>query len=102
MARYVIDNRPAPIDFGATGQARTVQNAKNLIMCHMGEVPYDRGRGFDPKRYHANMDVFRATLMEEIDRVLEWEPDATARSADAGMDENGEIVIRVEIDVTGE
>ena len=67
--RYTIDNRPGKIEFGATGMARTVQNAKNLILCRMGEVPFDRGRGFDPKKYHQNMELFRASLMEEIDRA---------------------------------
>ena len=100
--RYTIDNRPGKIEFGATGMARTVQNAKNLILCRMGEVPFDRGRGFDPKKYHQNMELFRASLMEEIDRVLIWEPDAEAVSAEANMDENGEIYIRVEIEVTDE
>lgn len=100
--RYTIDNRPGRIDFGATGMARTVQNAKNLLLCRMGEVPFDRGRGFDPKKYHRNLELFQAGLMEEIDRVLLWEPDAEAVSADASIDESGEIYIRVEIEVTDE
>ena len=102
MAKYVIDNTDAPINFGATGQERTVQNARNLLLCQMGEVPFDRGRGFDPKTIHRNMEVFRARLMEEIDRVLMWEPDATAKKAEAEMLEDGSVYIRVEIEVTGE
>ena len=44
MAQYQITNRPAPIDFECNSDIilRTIQNAKNLLMCRMGEVPYDQ------------------------------------------------------------
>ena len=38
MARYQIDNVAAPIDFQESDPVkRTLQNAKNLLMCRMGE-----------------------------------------------------------------
>ena len=47
MAQYQIDNVAAPINFQESDIVlRTLQNAKNLLMCQMGEVPYDRYRGF--------------------------------------------------------
>ena len=101
MARYIIDNQPAPIEFeiGDDIIARTVQNAKNLLMTQMGEVPYDRLRGFDPALYHMPLNDMRNALLPELDRVMLWEPDVEVVSATAEPDENGEIVITVEIDV---
>ena len=46
MALYQIDNVASPIDFQEDDLIkRTLQNAKNLLMCQMGEVPYGRYRG---------------------------------------------------------
>ncbi|MBQ9252238.1 MAG: hypothetical protein IJ188_06360 [Clostridia bacterium] len=101
MGRYVITNQPEDIEWGNSLYfvPRTIQNAKNLIMTQMGEVPYDRLRGFDPALYHLPMDKMRAALKPEIDRVLTWEPDATAEEVKAEMDEKGEILITVVIQV---
>jgi len=53
VAQYMIDNVAAPIDFQESDiLQRTLQNAKSLLMCKMGEVPYDRARGFDPSLFH--------------------------------------------------
>jgi len=101
MARYIIDNRPAPINFeiGNNIIARTVQNCKNLLMTKMGEVPYDRLRGFDPALYHLPIEDMRAALLPELDRVMLWEPDANVAEATAEMDENGEVLITCIIDI---
>ena len=42
--------------------------------------------------------------MREIDRLLEWEPDATAVSADARLDDDGQIIITcvIEVDIDSE
>ena len=50
MAQYIIDNQPAEIGFEIRNdnRSRILQNCKNLLMTRMGEVPYDRYRGFDP------------------------------------------------------
>lgn len=101
MARYVIDNRPEPLSF-ETGDniiARTVQNAKNLLMTQMGEVPYDRLRGFDPALYHLPIEDMRAALLPELDRVMMWEPDVNVVEATATINENGETLISCVIDV---
>ena len=79
--------------------ARTVQNAKNLLMIQMGEVPYDRLRGFDPALYHLPMEEMRMALLPELDRVMMWEPDVEVASATAKIDDNGEILITVVIEV---
>lgn len=102
MAKYTIDNRPGPIDFESNAdiQKRTMQNVKNLIMCRMGEVPYDRMRGINPGLFDLGIDEMNAQLLPEIDRVLGWEPDAEAVSATATLDENGDTVITVVVEVT--
>jgi len=60
MPKFLINNRPAAIAFESESLTdRTVQNAKNLLMTRMGEVPYDRLRGFDPALYDLPMPELR-------------------------------------------
>lgn len=101
MARFIITNRQEPVEFeiGDDLVARTVQNAKNLLMTQMGEVPFDRLRGFNPAMYHLPIEKLRAALLPELDRVMAWEPDAEVVSATAEENGNGEILISVEIEV---
>lgn len=101
MARFTINNIPAPIDFTCNNdlQKRTIQNCKNLMMCRMGEVPYDRRRGLNPAVYDMTMTELNEQLMPEIDRVLRWEPDANAISASAYRNENGETIITVTVEI---
>ncbi len=96
MAKYQIDNIPSPIDFQESDMVmRTLQNAKNLLLCRMGEVPYDRYRGFDPALFDLPIDEFRAALLPELDRVMMWEPDAEVEEAEATLLENGDVYIKV-------
>ena len=100
MARYRIDTIPAPIDFQATDPVRrTLQNAKNLLMTRMGEIPYDRFRGLDPRIFDLPAALMQERLMQEVDRVLMWEPDAEAVEAGFEMVGYGEVVIWVIIEV---
>lgn len=97
MGQYIITNQPEEINFeiGTDIVTRTIQNAKNLLMTQMGEVPFDRFRGFDPAIYHLPIDDLRMALMPELDRVMMWEPDVEVKKATAIKDANGEIVITV-------
>lgn len=102
MAYYEIDNRPVPIDFECGYSKiiqRTIQNAKNLLMTRMGEVPHDRYRGFDAALLDLPMDKLRAALLPELDRVMAWEPDVEVADAEALLDERGEIYIRVILEI---
>ena len=87
MAQYTITNLTEEIPFEDCKDEtwRVVQNAKNLIMTRMGELPYDRLRGFDMSLYNKPMEQFRAELPREIDRLLLWEPRAKLVSAEASM-----------------
>lgn len=101
MAYYTIDNRPSPIDFECNRsiRQRTIQNVKNLLMCRMGEIPYDRMRGLNPALFDMGLPEMNEQLMPEVDRVLGWEPDARAISAVAALDENGETAITVVVEI---
>lgn len=100
MARYQIDNMPSPINFQESDTLlRTIQNAKNLLMCRMGEVPYDRYRGFDASLFNLPMAQFRAELMPELDRVMEWEPDVEVVSATATLLDGGDVRIDVTLEI---
>lgn len=103
MAQYTITNEPYGIDFSLTNGndliRRTVQNAKNLLLCRMGEVPYDRYRGFDHGLFDLPQTEFDAALLPELDRVMLWEPDVEVVSAKATRQEDGSILIEAVIDV---
>ena len=100
MAIYEITDRPTDIDFECSDEAvkRTMQNAKNLLMCRMGEVPYDRLRGLNPKIYDMPLTKAREMLMPELDRVMLWEPNVEVVGATIGV-ENGETIIRCAIEI---
>ena len=101
MAKYQIDNVAAPINFQTQDIIlRTVQNAKNLLMCRMGEVPYDRLRGFDQRLYDLPIEELRQRLVPELDRVMAWEPDADVTDAEATLMPDGSVYIKCIIDVT--
>ena len=101
MAAFVINNRQAPIDFEIKESViqRVVQNAKNLLMTQMGEVPYDRYRGMNPALYDLPIKEMREALLPEMDRVMLWEPDVEVADAECSMDENGEILIVVTLEI---
>ncbi|MCE5343402.1 MAG: hypothetical protein LLF96_07455 [Eubacteriales bacterium] len=100
MALYKIDNKPAAITFETKGLIeRTVQNAKNLLMTHMGEVPYDRYRGFDPVCCDLPLPELKEALLAELDRVMLWEPDVSVQSADCTLDDDGNVVIEAALEI---
>lgn len=101
MARYTIDNRPAAINFECNDDIlmRTLQNCKNLLMCQMGEVPYDRMRGLNPAIFDLPMDKANEEITQEMDRVMGWEPDAEVVSASMSLDENGDTIIEVVLEI---
>ena len=101
MARYTITNRQSDIDFECDRYpvARTLQNCKNLLMCHMGEVPYDRLRGFNIRLLDMPIDVLNEALIEELDRVMAWEPDAEVVNGYAYLNSENETVIVCELEI---
>ena len=106
MAQYMITNQQEEIQFEnrKSDIARTVQNAKNLLMTRMGEVPYDRLRGFDPALLALPIGRLEEVLMQELDRVMAWEPDVNVVSAEAELIQavgtrDNDILITVIIDV---
>lgn len=102
MAIYEINNIPGPIDFECNDNPlrRTLQNAKNLLMLHMGELPYDRFRGFDQGLYHLPEGQIQALLQDEIARIMLWEPDVAAVvEATAQPNGAGEYVITAILEI---
>ena len=101
MAICEIDNLPAPVKFGGTNATleRTLQNAKNLLMTHMGEVPYDRYRGFNPALYDLPVTELKAKLLRELDRIMMWEPDVEVAYAECVADKLGNVIIRAGLEI---
>lgn len=101
MARYEINNLVEPIDFECDGDEvkRILQNAKNLLMCRKGEVPYDRQRGFDVSLFDLPMAQLEGLLVPELDRVMLWEPHVEVVSGRVRLDEDGRHVVTCVVDV---
>lgn len=100
MAQYQIDNIASPIDWQEQDAIkRTVQNAKNLLMCRMGEVPYERYMGFDPALFNKPIEEVRTELLVELDRVMMWEPDVEVVDAEATLMSSGELFIKCIIEI---
>ncbi len=100
MARYMITNEETPIEFECDSEtARTLQNAKNLLMTKRGEVPYDRNRGFDQSLFSLPMKQFEEELLPELDRVMLWEPNVNVVDASLQYDQEGNGVLSVTLEV---
>lgn len=100
MAQYQIDNIASPIDFQEDDVIlRAVQNAKNLLMCRMGEVPYDRYRGIDPALFDLPITELQTELLPELDRLMLWEPDVEVADAEATLLDDGSVYIKVILEV---
>ena len=100
MAQYQIDNIPSPINFQQDDLIlRTLQNAKNLLMCRMWEVPYERFCGLDPSIFDLPIDQMRTELLPELDRVMIYEPDVQVVDAEATLLEDGSTYIKVIVEV---
>lgn len=101
MAQYTITNREEAIQFECRNSAvlRTLQNAKNLLLTKMGEVPYDRLRGFDQKLYSLPLKQFSEEILPELDRVMLWEPDAEVVDASFEKDADGKMVLTVTLEI---
>ena len=102
MAQYEIDNLPTPIDFSEGDFiSRTLRNAKNLLMCRLGEVPFDRCRGFNGVLFDLPIEQLREELLPELDRCMLWEPDVEVVDATAELlpDGSTHITVVVEIDI---
>ena len=103
MAQYAIDNRPYPINWQESDPVqRTLQNAKNLLMTRMGEVPYDRYRGVDPAIFDLPLPMMKEQLLPELDRVMLWEPDVEVVEADATIEGTNDVYITCIVEVTFE
>ena len=105
MAQYEITNIPGEIKFetgnSSTGLERTLQNAKNLLMCRMGEIPFDRQRGLNPALFDLPINEMQSYLLPELDRVMLWELDVDVVSATVTL-EDGKAVIRCIVEVRDE
>lgn len=96
---YTINNLEAPIDFEVRDYVgRTLQNAKNLLCCWKGEVPYDRMMGLDPGMIDLTFPQMKNIIFDEATRALAWEPDVKVKAARVIAVEIG--VLYVEVDVT--
>ncbi len=101
MAQYTITNQQETIRFecGNNAVLRTLQNAKNLLLTKMGEVPYDRLRGFDHSLYSLPLKQFGDELLPELDRVMLWEPDAEVVDAKFERDSSGKMILTVTLEI---
>lgn len=106
MARYEITSAAEPLDFECTMASnmleRTIRNAKNLLMCRKGEIPFDRERGIDPAFFDIPVGEAQQRIVKELDRVMRKEPDVEVVEGWIDTDDDGETVIHCIVEVTYE
>lgn len=79
---------------------RTVQEtAKNLLLCRMGEIPYDDTGDLTTDFLTCRQKEFDEALLPELDRVMMWEPDVEVVSAKATRQTDGSTRLEVVIEV---
>lgn len=104
MAQYEITSENLPLDFECTMAKniyeRTIRNAKNLLMCRKGEVPFDRLRGIDSAIFDLPYQQAQALITRELDRVMLWEPDVEVVEGWIERNEGGETVVHCIIEIT--
>lgn len=103
MALYEITSEDLPLDFECTMESdmleRTIRNAKNLLMCQKGEIPFDRQRGIDQSLFDLPFDQANGLITQELDRVMLWEPDVEVDSAWLERDERGETIVHCILEI---
>ena len=103
MALYEVNTLDLPLDFECTMESdvleRTIRNAKNLLMCRRGEIPFDRQRGLDPAIFDMPFSEAQRLITAECDRVMLWEPDVEVDSAWLERDDDGETIVHCIIQV---
>lgn len=98
--KYLIDNQPAPINTSNKNRTeRIIQNCKNLLMTRMGEVPYDRYRGFDTRMFDKGMVEVKRSLNKMLDNMLLYEPYAELVESSCSLLEDGSLYIQMIVDI---
>jgi hypothetical protein len=97
--QYTINNLPARKDWETQDTAtRILQNAKNLLLTHTGEVPYARHRGLDTAVYETNMELLRATILEKAMITMMVEPRVQVLDARCNMND-GFLYIEIDLEI---
>jgi len=106
MAQYEITTEPIELDFECTAAKdaveRTIWNAKNLLMCRKGEIPFDRNRGLDQSLFDLPFGEANQRITEELDRVMMDEPDVEVVEGWLDVNEDGDTVVHCILTVTFE
>ncbi len=99
--QYEVSNQPSGVAFECErgGVRRIVQNVHNLLMTVEGEIPFDRKRGINPRVLDQPVEDVNLVILREIDRLMNWEPRATAVSARAELSEAGDMVVTCVVDI---
>ncbi|MFO7153931.1 MAG: hypothetical protein DIU64_003080 [Caldicoprobacter oshimai] len=99
---YEIDTSKArPLNWGAKGVDRILQNILNLISTWRYEIAYNRTQGIDPSILDRPPQVAAALYIAEISRVIsEYEPRAAVQEVNyLGTDENGHMQFKVVVEI---
>lgn len=100
MAKYTIDNRSGAINWEVgAGNERILQNARNLLCAKLGEVPYDRLRGLNTAVFHKGMETANVLAVQDVDRLMEWEPEIAQVDEVRAFLSDGQIIIEADVTI---
>jgi len=97
-----ITTRDPRVDWGAQGDARIAQNARNLMRTWTGEAPFMREMGVDAAIMHRSLPRGSRDMAAQIrDMLAIYEPDARVLAVRAYADADGHAYFEADIDTAG-
>lgn len=87
------------LDWRAEGNARLVQNVRNIIRIWQGEAAFNRPMGVNREALGKPIDIAATYLKEQIaENIAAYEPDVSVLEVNVYSDEVGRLRVEVEID----
>lgn len=95
---YTISNKE-PLNWGAKGHDRILQNISNILSTFKYEVAYDRTFGRDPQNIDKPLNKsLSAIITETYDLIKKHEPRVTVKDVEVDSID-GDIIIKVVVEI---
>jgi phage baseplate assembly protein W len=95
-----LSNVALQINFAAAGADEVIQNVKTIITTPAGTVPFDRDFGIDWSILDLPIQDAKARLtVEYIEKIKKYEPRASIKSVSFVVNEQGQLIPKVVIDI---
>ena len=95
----IVRSTDESLDWRAEGNARLVQNVRNILRTWQGEAAFNRPMGVNREALGKPIDVAARYLAQQIaENIAAYEPDVTVRAVNAYEDGLGRLCIEADIE----